>query len=282
MATEQETPAALRRTAEEAARLAGRVLAERFQGERTIEFKRSANDLVTDADKASEEALLGFLRARHPGHAILAEESGASQGAGLRWLIDPLDGTTNYAHRVPHFCVSVAVDGPDGVLAGVVYDPMLDELFSAARGQGATLNGRPLRASDTREIGRALLCTGFPYDVRERPEGPVGLFNRFIRRAQGIRRTGSAALDLAYVAAGRFDGFFEFSLKPWDIGAGGLLVMEAGGVMSQIDGSAFDVMRGDVLASAPALAAELQEECRQFVEDLGWKPAPSPSGRGQG
>jgi myo-inositol-1(or 4)-monophosphatase len=268
---EQETPAALRRMAEEGARLAGRVLAERFQGERTIEFKRSGIDLVTDADKASEEALIPFLRARYPSHAILAEESGVTQGTGLRWLIDPLDGTTNYAHRVPHFCVSVAVDGPGGVLAGAVYDPMLDELFSAARGEGATLNGQPLKASATSEIERALLCTGFPYDVRERPEGPVGLFNRFIRRAQGIRRTGSAALDLAYVAAGRFDGFFEFSLKPWDIGAGSLLVTEAGGVMTTIDGAPFDVMRGDVLASAPGLAAVLQEECRQFIAELGWK-----------
>lgn len=266
---EQETPAALRRTAEDAARLAGRVLAERFQGERTIEFKRSGIDLVTDADKAAEEVLLRLLRERYPGHSILAEESGASQGTGLRWLVDPLDGTTNYAHRVPHFSVSVAVDGPDGVLAGVVYDPMRDELFSAAKGQGATLNGRPLKASTATELGRALLCTGFPYDVRESPDAPLGLVNHFIRHAQGIRRTGSAALDLAYVAAGRFDGFFEFRLKPWDIGAGSLLVAEAGGVVTQIDGSAFDVMNGDVLASAPGLATTLQEECRLVLTALG-------------
>jgi myo-inositol-1(or 4)-monophosphatase len=271
-AMQQDTPEALRRTAEDGARLAGRVLAERFQGERTIEFKRSGIDLVTDADKASEEALLQFLRERHPGHAILAEESGASQGAGLRWLIDPLDGTTNYAHHVPHFCVSVAVDGPDGVLAGAVYDPMLDELFSAARGQGATLNGRPLKASATTELERALLCTGFPYDVRESPDGPVGLLNHFIRRAQGIRRTGSAALDLAYVAAGRFDGFFEFGLKPWDIAAGSLLVEEAGGVIRHVTGAPFSVMRGDVVAAAPALAPELLTEAKRFVDDLGWKP----------
>ncbi|ADO70483.1 inositol monophosphatase family protein [Stigmatella aurantiaca] len=269
---EQETPAALRRIAEEAARLGGRILAERFLGERIIELKGSTSNLVTDADKASEEALLAFLRARYPRHAILAEESGVSQGTGLRWLIDPLDGTTNYAHRVPHFCVSLAVEGPQGVLAGVVYDPMLDELFSAARGEGATLNGRPLRASETTEMERALLCTGFPYDVRERPEGPVGLFSRIVRRAQGIRRTGSAALDLAYVAAGRFDGFFEFGLKPWDIGAGSLLVQEAGGRMAQIDGLPFDVMRGDVLASAPGLAVELQEECLLFLQELGRVP----------
>jgi myo-inositol-1(or 4)-monophosphatase len=266
---EQETPAALRRTAEEGARLAGRILAERFQGQRTIEFKRSGIDLVTDADKASEEALIPFLRSRYPGHAILAEESGASQGTGLRWLIDPLDGTTNYAHRVPHFCVSVAVDGPDGVLAGAVYNPMLDELFSAARGEGATLNGQRLKASDATTLGQALLCTGFPYDVHERPEAPLGLLSRFIQRAQGIRRTGSAALDLAYVAAGRFDGFFEFGLKPWDVGAGSLLVTEAGGEMTMMDGSPFDVMRGDVLASAPGLAALLRKECREFLTELG-------------
>lgn len=270
----QDTPAALRRTAEEGARLAGRILAERFLGERTIEFKGGI-DLVTDADRASEEALLAFIRERHPHHAILAEESGASQGTeGFRWLVDPLDGTTNYSHRVPHFCVSVAVEGAGGLLAGVVYDPMLDELFSAARGEGATLNGRPLKPSATATLDRALLCTGFPYDVREKPEGPVGLFTRFILRAQGMRRTGSAAMDLAYVAAGRFDGFFEFGLKPWDIAAGALLVQEAGGVISHISGAPFDVLRGDVLASAPLLAPTLQAEAKRFLADCGWTPRP--------
>jgi myo-inositol-1(or 4)-monophosphatase len=268
----QDTPAALRRTAEEGARLAGRILAERFLGERTIEYKGGI-DLVTDADRASEEALLAFLRERHPTHAILAEESGASAGTNsLRWLVDPLDGTTNYSHRVPHFCVSVAVEGPGGILAGAVYDPMLDELFSAARGEGATLNGRPLRASAVASLDKALLCTGFPYDVRERPDGPVGLFNRFILRAQGMRRTGSAAMDLAYVAAGRFDGFFEFGLKPWDIAAGSLLVEEAGGVIRHVTGAPFHVLRGDVIAAAPALAPELLAEARRFIDDLGWTP----------
>ncbi|MCE9673806.1 inositol monophosphatase [Myxococcus stipitatus] len=267
-----ETPAALRRTAEEGARLAGRILSERFLGERTIELKGGI-DLVTDADRASEEALLAFLRARHPTHAILAEESGASAGSdGWRWLVDPLDGTTNYAHRVPHFCVSVAVEGPHGVVAGAVYDPMLDELFSAARGEGATLNGRPLRASAVASLDAALLCTGFPYDVRERPEGPVGLFTRFVLRAQGMRRTGSAAMDLAYVAAGRFDGFFEFGLKPWDIAAGSLLVEEAGGVVRHVTGAPFSVLRGDVIASAPALAPTLLSEAKHFIDAMGWTP----------
>jgi myo-inositol-1(or 4)-monophosphatase len=269
-----ETPATLRRTAEEGARLAGRVLAERFLGERTIEYKGGI-DLVTDADRAAEEAVLGFIRQRYPGHAVLAEESGASQGSGLRWIVDPLDGTTNYSHQVPHFCVSVGVEGPDGLLAGAIYDPMLDELFSAARGEGATLNGRPLRASGTTELSRALLCTGFPYDVHQRPEGPLGLLRRFIVRAQGMRRTGSAALDLAYVAAGRFDGFFEFGLKPWDVAAGALLVMEAGGTMVRIDGAPFQVGHGDVLACAPGLASVLISESQGFLTDLGWTP-PAP------
>jgi myo-inositol-1(or 4)-monophosphatase len=166
----------------------------------------------------------------------------------------------------------VAVEGPDGLLAGAIHEPLLDELFSAARGEGATLNGQPLRASDTSELRRALLCTGFPYDVHEHPEAPVGLFSRFILRAQGIRRTGSAALDLAYVAAGRFDGFFEFGLKPWDVAAGALLVREAGGAMTRIDGAPFDVLYGDVLASAPGLAPVLQRECRELLQELGWTP----------
>ncbi|ATB31728.1 inositol monophosphatase family protein [Melittangium boletus] len=266
-----ESPATLRRIAEEAARLAGRVLAERFHGERTIEYKGGI-DLVTDADRAAEAVVIGYIRQHYPEHAILAEESGASRGSGTRWIIDPLDGTTNYAHQVPHYCVSVGVEGPEGLLAGAIYDPMLGELFSAAKGQGATLNGRPLRASGCTEMARALLCTGFPYDVHHKPEGPLGLLRRFIVRAQGMRRTGSAALDLAYVAAGRFDGYFEFGLKPWDEAAGALLVREAGGVVVRIDGAPHQVGYGDVLACAPGLSAQFIAESQGFLGDIGWKP----------
>jgi myo-inositol-1(or 4)-monophosphatase len=270
----------LRATAEEGARRAGALLRERFPGDRTIEYKGGI-DLVTDADRASEAELLAFIRSRHPSHSVLAEESGLSAGAdGLRWFVDPLDGTTNYAHRVPHFCVTVGVADGAELLAGSVYDPVRDELFSAGKGMGATLNGQPIRASAAATLHRALVCTGFPYDVRERPEAPVGLFNRIIRQVQGVRRMGAAALDLAYVACGRFDGYFEFGLKPWDIAAGALLVREAGGEMCQIDGAPVDVMVGDVLCCGPNIAADLKREVAGFLRDIRWSPrryAPKPA-----
>jgi myo-inositol-1(or 4)-monophosphatase len=259
-----EAPRVLRRSAEQAARLAGRLLARRFTGARTIEYKGGI-DLVTDADRASERALLGFLRRRHPGHGVLAEESGLTRGERVRWVVDPLDGTTNYAHRVPHFCVSVAAEVDGRMVAGAVYDPIRRELFSAARGGGATLNGKRIRPSGLADLDRALMCTGFPYDVRERPEAPVGLFARVVRKVQGVRRMGSAALDLAYVACGRYDGFWEFGLKPWDVAAGGLLVEEAGGIYCGIDGGPFDLARGDVLACGRPMEARLKEEVAGFL-----------------
>jgi len=263
----------LRAVAEEGARRAGKLIAARFDRDRTVTYKGRI-DLVTDSDKASESELIAYVRGHFPDSTILSEESGLSSGGELRWFIDPLDGTTNYAHRVPHFCVSLAAQGPDGLLAAAIFDPVRGELFSAAKGQGAALNGIPLRASAVETLERALLCTGFPYDVRERPEVPLGLFNRLIRHAQGVRRMGSAALDLAYVAAGRFDGFFEFGLKPWDIAAGALLVMEAGGAMTRVDGEPLDLSIGDVLASCPGIEARLKTECAHFLTEIGWTPKP--------
>ncbi len=271
------TVSELRQTAEEAALRAGRLLADRFEDARTIEYKGGI-DLVTDGDKAAEAAILEVVHGRYPGHAVLAEESGAQKGEGFRWIIDPLDGTTNYSHQVPHFAVSIAVEDAQGLVAGVVYDPMRQESFSAGRGRGATLNGRPLAVSGAQRLGQALLCTGFPYDIRERPHAPLALFNRLIGHAQGIRRMGSAALDLAYVAAGRFDGFFEFGLKAWDIAAGALLITEAGGRMTRIDGEPLDLALGDVLCGPPVLYDALLEQVRPLLVDVGWKPR-APGGR---
>lgn len=258
--------AELRALAESIARDAGAVLRERFEKTRTVEFKGRDTDLVTDADRASEALILGRLAREVPSHAVLSEEDGAHGAAGgYRWFVDPLDGTVNYAHGVPHFCVTLAVEDTRGLVAGVVFDPLRDECFSAGRGQGASLNGRVLRASPAGSLERALLCTGFPYDVRERPQAPLGLLGRLLTQAQGMRRMGSAALDLAYVAAGRFDGFFEFGLKPWDIAAGGLLVTEAGGVMRQLGGQPWSPLASDIMAAAPGIAEALARECADFV-----------------
>lgn len=238
----------------EAARRGGAVLCERWGKARTIELKGGI-DLVTDADRASEAALLAFLRARFPGAAVLAEESGASgDGAGgLRFYVDPLDGTTNYAHGVPHFAVNVGVADARGLAAGATYDPLRDELFTAARGLGAWAGGSRLRVSEKSELEGALLVTGFPYDIHERHDEPLRLFGAFVRRARAVRRFGSAALDLAWVAAGRFDGFWELRLKPWDVAPGILIAREAGAIVTDIEGGDRMLDTGDIVAASPAL-----------------------------
>lgn len=244
----------------EAARRGGAVLRERWGKVRTIELKGGI-DLVTDADRASEAALLEFLRARFPGAAVLAEESGASgAGAGgLRFFVDPLDGTTNYAHGVPHFAVTVAAADAEGLAAGATYDPLRDELFTGARGAGAFLGAERLRHSARDALGGSLLVTGFPYDIHERYEYPLALFGAFLRKARAVRRFGSAALDLAYVAAGRFDGFWELGLKPWDLAAGIVIAREAGAVVSDLEGGERMLETGDVVAAAPGLGRPMRE-----------------------
>jgi myo-inositol-1(or 4)-monophosphatase len=244
----------------EAARRGGVVLRERWGQARTIEMKGGI-DLVTDADRASEAALLEFLRGRFPGAAVLAEESGASgAGAGgLRFFVDPLDGTTNYAHGVPHFAVNVAVADAQGLAAGATYDPLRDELFTGARGRGAFLGPERLAHSAREVLGGSLLVTGFPYDVHERYVYPLALFGAFIRKARAVRRFGSAALDLAYVAAGRFDGFWELGLKPWDVAAGIVIAREAGATVTDLGGGDGMLESGDIVAAAPALVPPMLE-----------------------
>jgi len=235
------------------AREAGRLLAERL-GRTSLQIEnKSEIDLVTESDLASERLIIDRIKTYYPRHNILAEESGATAsptGAQTewRWIIDPLDGTTNYAHGYPCFCVSIGLEHQGQLQVGVIYDPLRDEMFAAERGQGAALNGRRIQVSKTRSLGSALLCTGFPYDVRERGEF-ARHFANFIMNAQGVRRDGTAALDLAYVACGRFDGFWEEGLRPWDVAAAVLIIEEAGGKVTHYDGSAFDIYSAPILAS---------------------------------
>jgi myo-inositol-1(or 4)-monophosphatase len=248
------------------AREAGRVLAEKFGRALRVSNKGDI-DLVTEADIASERLIVERIRSYHPRHAILTEESGDVVALGdvdseYKWIIDPLDGTTNYAHGYPCFCVSIALEHEGRVVVGVVYDPTRDELFAAERGQGATLNGRSLRVSETSDMNGALLCTGFPYDVRDRGDF-ARHFRNFIMRAQSVRRDGAAALDLAYVAAGRFDAFYEEGLRPWDVAAGVLLVEEAGGRVTHYDGSPFRIYTPPIAASNGLIHEAMLDVLRQ-------------------
>jgi myo-inositol-1(or 4)-monophosphatase len=236
--------------ATEIAREAGNLLVQKL-GTAKVTTKGDIN-LVTEADIAAENLIIDRIRSYHPQHGILAEESGEAVLKGKpsewKWIIDPLDGTTNYAHGYPCFCVSIALERAGQLEVGVVYDPMRDEMFAAERGRGATLNDRKIRVSTVEQLSGAMLCTGFPYNVRERPDFARD-FTNFTMNAQAVRRDGSAALDLAYVACGRFDGFWEDGLSPWDIAAGALLILEARGRITNFNDQPLDIYNEQVLAS---------------------------------
>lgn len=258
------SPVTLRDAAVEMAREAGAVVREGY-GRIHAPERKGRIDLVTEYDRRSEAVLLARLRERWPDHAVLAEESGAHAGSRVKWYVDPLDGTTNFAHNYPFFGVSVGVE-VDGVLAaGAVYDPVRDEMFAGARGEGATLNGAPIRVSANTTLEDALLVTGFPYDVREHPERHLPLFQAFLVRAQGIRRDGSAALNLCYLAMGRFDGFWEGNLSPWDLAAGVLIVQEAGGVVTDYAGGPLRLDGRQIVAANPALHETMRELIGTFA-----------------
>lgn len=237
-------------TAWRAARAAGDIIAENWQRPKLIDYK-GAIDLVTSVDRASERAIVDILQREYPEHAILAEEETDRREslAPYLWLIDPLDGTTNFAHSYPQFCVSIALQRSGEAILGLVFDPIRKECFRAVRGQGATLNNSPIAVSTVSELDKALLATGFPYDHRENADFYLSFFRGFMTRCQGIRRAGAAALDLCYVACGRLDGFWELKLKPWDTAAGSLIVQEAGGQVSDLSGGGFSIWGDQTLAS---------------------------------
>ncbi|MBX3291291.1 MAG: inositol monophosphatase [Acidobacteria bacterium] len=248
----------------ETAKDAGRVLMEKFGRIEAVTKKGDIN-LVTEADLASEALIIDRIKSHFPRHSILAEEAGNAviigDEGGHKWIIDPLDGTTNFAHGYPCFCVTIALEHKGEIVLGVTYDPARDELFAAERGRGATLNGKPMRVSATDALGDALIVTGFPYDIKRRDDFARHL-TQMLLSCRGVRRDGSAAIDMAYVACGRFDGFWEEGLNPWDMAAGILLIEEAGGRVSNYDGSEFDLYHPPVLASNGLIHAEMSSILR--------------------
>ena len=231
------------------ARDAGNLLKEKFNSKHEVHYKGEIN-LVTEADKMSEDLIIAAINSSFPDHGILSEESPAqNSSAKLRWIIDPLDGTTNYAHGYPVFCVSIALENEGVIVLGVIYDPLREDMFVAERGKGAYLNGKKLKVSPTATLSRSLLATGFPYDIRMSKDNNLNYFNLMAVEAQAIRRAGAAALDIAYLAAGRFDGFWELKLMPWDVAAGCLMVEESGGVISDMSGGQWDISSPNVLVS---------------------------------
>jgi myo-inositol-1(or 4)-monophosphatase len=254
---DNQAPAAYLQEAVTAARIAGEYQKSRFSSTLDIEMKGDKN-LVTEVDKESERLIVEHLLSRFPGHDIIAEEGNYLQSdSPCRWIIDPVDGTTNYAHGYPWFCTSIGLERKGEMIAGVIYNPIYDELFTASKGGGSYLNGNRLSVSTRTPLNNSLLGTGFPYDCATDPANNFANFIAFQKCARGIRRAGAAALDLACVAAGRLDGFWELKLKAWDVAAGVLMVCEAGGMVTTFDGSAYDVFNDKIVASNGLIHDEL-------------------------
>lgn len=255
-------------TAVAASKEGARIL-DRYFGDADLEVGfKGVNDLVTQADRESEEAIIGEIRRRFPRHSFLGEEGGSREGEGeIQWIIDPLDGTANFTQGLPYFCISIACRRGDELLAGVVYDPLRDDLFTAARGAGARRGGRPIRVSDRPGLEGAFLATGYPYLAHPALDVYLAAFREVFLRVKSVRRCGAAALDLAFTAAGTFDGFFEFRLSPWDIAAGALLLQEAGGVVTDLDGGGGFLEGGSVVAGAPGVQRDLQAAVARHVDE---------------
>lgn len=246
------------RVLHEALQAAGAIVQRRFQGDFVIENKEGINNLVTEVDKLAEEAIINVIHGAFPGHTILSEEAGLlEQHSEYIWFVDPIDGTVNFAHGIPLCCISIALQHKGELLIGGVYNPMMNELFFAERGKGATLNGKPIKVSAKSDFSRACLVTGFPYHQPPEGEHPLRAFERAILKGLPVRRLGSAAIDLCWVACGRFDGFWEYNLSPWDIAAGYLIVLEAGGQITDFTSDTYSVYNKQTLATNGLIHGEL-------------------------
>ncbi|MCF7822632.1 MAG: inositol monophosphatase [Candidatus Marinimicrobia bacterium] len=264
-----EAQTSLLRDAGRVARAAGQLILELSSRTRKISYK-SARDMVTEVDQASEKYIISQIKELYPGHGILAEEGGGgtSMDSEYCWIIDPLDGTTNFVHGFPVFAVSIGIEYRGELYVGAVYDPSRDELFTAASGNGATLNGHPIYVSRTEDLGKSLLATGFSYFNDDYFKLNMELWTSIYGKTQGLRRAGAAALDLAWLACGRLDGLWEFSLKPWDIAAGALLVTEAGGNVSGPLGEDMELSKGHIIAANPFIHPKIIAEIEQFKHRL--------------
>ena len=244
------------------------VMQKYFQGEFTISNKEGVNNLVTEADHASEKAIFEIIRQDYPDHYILSEEAGAiTMDSSFKWIIDPIDGTVNFANGLPLCCVSVGIEQDGEMILGAVYNPFIREFFFAQKGYGATLNDKKIRVSDETSVSKACLVTGFPYTYLDQANGPLEVFSRLIRSGVPVRRLGSAAIDLCWVAAGRFDGFYEHKLSAWDSAAGFLIVEEAGGRVSDFTGQRYSPYQPHLLASN----GKIHEELLKVVNDPDYK-----------
>ncbi len=258
-------------TAVQAAKAAGRIHRQFYGRVRNIQFKSADKlNLVTEVDRRCEKAILSLLQKRFPSHNLWGEESGRQKkDSNYTWIVDPLDGTTNYAHAYPFFCCSIALAQDNRPVVGVIYDALRDECFTAERGRGAFLNGRRLRVSKTRSLAESLVCTGFAYAVRETRYN-LDNFKQFVLTTQGVRRDGSAAMNLAYVAAGRFEGFWERGIQAWDMAAGVLMVREAGGKVTDITGKPFNLLAENALASNGLVHRRIHGILKNGADEKAW------------
>jgi len=254
--------------ATEAARSASKIILRYMDQMERIEItEKNINEIVTEVDILAEEEIIYHIQKAHPEHSILAEERGHIEGNEYCWIIDPLDGTTNYVHSFPHFAISIAVKNGDKMEIGLIYDPIRNELFTAARGQGAHLNNRRIRVSDCKKMENAVIGTGFPFKKKQQIKPYLNTFESIFLNASGLRRAGAAALDLAYVASGRLDGFWEASLKEWDMAAGTLLIQEAGGMLSDFQGEDNYLYSGNIIAGNPKIYKSLLELVKTSLKE---------------